>query len=84
KFSTLKDVIGEISRIAVQNKGDEFFKVWYIDRVPVAFEAMIESGWVKASLDPTQPIMPKNSTTKTMRWHKDSREELQILQDKEG
>lgn len=78
-YSKLKDIIGRLNTIAREHQGDEYFKTWVIDRVPVAFEAMIESGWVKASLDPTQPVMPRNAGTSVMRWHTDSREELQNL-----
>ena len=79
RHSKLKEIISELNRISIQHQGDEFFKTWYINRVPVAFEAMIESGWVRASLDPSQPVMPIRSGGGAMHWHQDTKEELEQI-----
>ena len=76
QFSTLKEIVAELNRIALSREGDEEFKTWYINRVPVAFEAMIVGGWIDASLDPSKPTMPVNSRTKVMHWHVETKEEL--------
>ncbi len=85
KYSALKDIVGELNRIALSRKGDKEFETWYINRVPIAFEAMIVGGWVDASLDPSQPLMPVISNTTVMHWHTESKETLKLLaKDKSG
>lgn len=81
RYSKLKDIINELNRIALQHKGDDYFTTWYVNRVPVAFEAMIESGWVDASLDPSAPVMPIRPGAGVMHWHEDTNEELQKLRE---
>ena len=79
QYSTLEDIVAELNRIALSREGDEEFKTWYINRVPVAFEAMIVGGWIDATLDETKPVMPVSSRTKVMHWHVDSKEELKKI-----
>jgi hypothetical protein len=79
QFTTLKEIVAELNRIALSRKGDKEFETWYINRVPVAFEAMIVGGWVKATLDPSQPVMPVRSNTGVMHWHVDTKEVLKGL-----
>jgi flavin-dependent dehydrogenase len=73
RYSSLSDIVAELNRIAVSRKGDKEFETWYVNRVPVAFEAMIVGGWIDASLNPTQPVMPVKSNSKVMHWHVDSK-----------
>jgi hypothetical protein len=71
RHSKLADIVAELNRVAVERKNDQEFQTWVINRVPVAFEAMIVGGWVKASLDPTKPVMPVRSNSKVMHWHEE-------------
>ncbi|HEY3781964.1 MAG TPA: tryptophan 7-halogenase [Fimbriimonadaceae bacterium] len=79
EHSTLGEIIRELNRVANARKNDQEFQNWYIKRVPVAFEAMIISGWVDASLDPTKPVMPITSGPGVFHWHVDSKEVLKKL-----
>jgi hypothetical protein len=79
KHSSLEMIVKEINQLAISKKGDEEFTTWVINRVPVAFEAMIVSGWVDATLDPSKPVMPVISQTNVMHWHVDSNEDLRQI-----
>ncbi|MDR3689797.1 MAG: NAD(P)/FAD-dependent oxidoreductase [Fimbriimonas sp.] len=79
EHSTLEEIVAELNRIAISRKGDKEFETWYINRVPVAFEAMIVGGWIDASLDPEKPVMPVTSNTGVMHWHVDTNEALRKI-----
>jgi flavin-dependent dehydrogenase len=76
RHSALNEIVAELNRIAISRKGDQEFQTWYVNRVPVAFEAMIVGGWIDATLDPSKPVMPVISNSKVMHWHVDSKQEL--------
>jgi flavin-dependent dehydrogenase len=79
RYSTLDEIVAELNRLAIAHKNDEEFQTWYINRVPVAFEAMIVGGWVDATLDPSKRVMPVSSQTRVMHWHIDSKDELRKI-----
>ncbi len=83
KFSELEDILKELTRIENEHKGDQFFKTWYINRVPVAFWAMIEGGWVQATCDPSKRVLPASTNTSVMHWHTDTKQELAELRKRE-
>ncbi|MHB8636854.1 MAG: NAD(P)/FAD-dependent oxidoreductase [Fimbriimonadaceae bacterium] len=75
RVSTLSDIGREFHRLKLANPGNERFKTYVLDRVPVAFEALIAGGWIKASRNPTLPLAPINPFV-PMHWHEDTNEGL--------
>ncbi|MHB8636855.1 MAG: NAD(P)/FAD-dependent oxidoreductase [Fimbriimonadaceae bacterium] len=76
--STLPGIAREMHALKLANAGNELFKMWVLDRVPVALEALIAGGWVATSHDPKLPVAPVNPYT-PMYWHEESNEALKAI-----
>lgn len=78
---TLPGIMRQLNNLAQGNLGNRDFKLWVLDRVPVALEAMIAGGWVTPSFDSRYPLSTTNKAIPVMHWHTDTNEELQGLSD---
>jgi len=69
----LPAIAGMIGHIARQHPNDEYFRTEILNWVTQAMEAMVWDGWVKASYDPSLPLMPLNAgPTETVHLNRDS------------
>lgn len=75
RASTLVGIAREMRDLDVANKGNKVFKMWVLDRIPVALEALIAGKWITASYDPKLPLAPANPYT-PMFWREQPGEEL--------
>ncbi|HLK14926.1 MAG TPA: NAD(P)/FAD-dependent oxidoreductase [Fimbriimonadaceae bacterium] len=78
KTSTLPGIGRELQALKLANPGNQLFKTYVLDRVPVAFEALIAGGWVVGSYDPKLPVAPINPHT-PIKWHEDTNEALKKI-----
>jgi hypothetical protein len=76
--STLRGIGREIHELKLANPGNKPFKTFVLDRIPIAFEALIAGGWIVPSLDPNLPLAPANQFV-PMQWHEETNEGLKGL-----
>ncbi len=72
KYSTIDEILAELNRIAASRSHEPGFQAWFTSRVPTTFEAMIVSGWIEASLDPSRRTMQAPNETPILHWHTNS------------
>lgn len=75
RASTIIEIARELKKLEMANAGNKAFKTYVLDRIPVAFEALIAGDWIKASHDPKLPLAPANPFV-PMHWHEDKKAEL--------
>jgi len=66
---TLAGIFGQMAELRKANEGNEEFKVWVLNRIPVSLEAMITGGWVDASYNPKYRLAPRSATMQSLHWH---------------
>lgn len=71
RASTVLEIARELQALDRANPGNRVFKTYVLDRVPVAFEALIAGKWVTATYDPKLPLAPANPFV-PMHWHQDT------------
>ncbi len=76
---TLPGIMRQLRGLAEGNAGNQEFKIWVLDRIPVALEALITGGWVVPSYDPSLPLIKSEQDVKVMHWHTDVNETLREL-----
>lgn len=76
---TLPGILGQIRALTEGNQGNADFKIWILDRIPVALEALIAGGWVVASHDPRFPLAKTNRDVLVMHWHTDADKTLREI-----
>ena len=76
---TLPAILRRIHGLAEANRNNPDFKLWVLDRIPVAMEALIAGGWVVPSYDPRLPLSKTNQAVEVMHWHHDKNEALREL-----
>lgn len=67
--STLPKILREMDILAEVNRESEEFRIWVLDRWPLALEALIAGGWVMASYDPKLNTAKLSIPTAPLRWH---------------
>lgn len=83
RHQKLPEILREVQLLGSANKNNETFKIYVLNRIPVALEALIHSGWITASYDPSLPLARTSKDTQVMRWHVDKNEELAAIATKE-
>ncbi|MBX3112062.1 MAG: tryptophan 7-halogenase [Fimbriimonadaceae bacterium] len=71
KYQKLPEIGAEIRRVASLNPDNQHFQKFILGQVTVALEALIHSGWVVPSYDPSLPLFPRDTEFKNMHWHID-------------
>lgn len=79
KDPSLPGMFKQFQELAKINAGNPDFKIWVLDRIPVALEALIAGGFVVPSYDSRYPLIPPRSDVDVMHWHTDTKSELREL-----
>jgi len=80
----LPDFGREVTRIAQLNKDNMHFQKFILGQVSVALEALVHSGWVIPSYDPSLPVFPRDGEFKNMHLHVDLNNPVRVEKETSG
>lgn len=74
KQSRLPGINREIGLLQKEHGANPLFREHVLQRLVSAMEALISDGWVRASYDPSLPLLPAPKDSAAVHWHIDAEE----------
>lgn len=72
RSSKLPDILQMIAKLAETHKDDVDFMEDVVLAIPNVFEGLVADGWVKASYDPSLPLVPPPPRSTGVAWNQDA------------